>query len=99
MKSVIFAVEYPERSSRGKLLLRLFFGWLYVLIPHGVCLLLYGIAAAIVDFIAFWAILFTGRYPKGMFEFSVGYLRWANNASAYMMNLTDEYPPFTGKQQ
>jgi hypothetical protein len=96
---VTFTAQYPERSSRGQVLLRLFFGWLYVGIPHGVCLLLYGIASAVVDFIAFWAILFTGKYPKGMFDFSVGYLRWLNNVSAYMMNLTDEYPPFTGKQQ
>jgi hypothetical protein len=60
---------------------------------------LYGIAVGIVTFIAFWAILFTGKYPKGMFDFVVGYIRWSINVSAYLSLLRDEYPPFSGEQK
>ncbi len=95
---VTLTVEYPERLSRGLVLLRAFFDWLYVGIPHGICLLLYGIAVGIVILIAFWAILFTGRYPRGMFDFVVGYMRWSNNVSAYLCFLRDEYPPFSGSE-
>ena len=96
---VQLSVEYPERLSRGLLLLKVFFGWLYVGIPHLICLALYEIAACIVTFIAFWIILFTGKYPKGMFDFYVGYLRWSLNVSAYLSLLRDEYPPFSGEQK
>ncbi|MDP2731111.1 MAG: DUF4389 domain-containing protein [Dehalococcoidales bacterium] len=93
---VTFEVNYPERLSRAKLLLKAFFGWFYVGIPHGIALWLYGIAAGIVTFIAFFAILFTGKYPRGMFDFVVGYQRWQNNVTAYLLFLRDEYPPFSG---
>ncbi len=94
---VKFEVTYPENSSRGILLLRTFFGFIYVLIPHGLILLFYGIAASVVMFIAWWAILFTGKFPKGMFDFIVGYMRWSNRVNAYMYMLTDKYPPFTNQ--
>jgi hypothetical protein len=46
--------------------------------------------------IAWFTILFTGRYPKGIFEFTVGILRWAFRVSAYALLLvTDKYPPFS----
>ena len=45
-----------------------------------------------------FAILFTGKFPKGMFDFIIRYLRWQANVNAYMMFLTDKYPPFTGKE-
>ena len=96
---VTLTVEYPERLSRGWLLLKVLFGWLYVGIPHGICLWLYGIGAGVVIFIAFWAILFTGKYPRGMYDFVVGYIRWSNNVSAYLLLLRDEYPPFSGEQK
>jgi len=94
---VNFSVDYPESLSRGMLLLKVFFGWLYVGIPHGICLWLYGIAVSIVTFIAFRAILFTGKFPKGMFDFVVGYMRWTLNVEVYLGLLRDEYPPFSGE--
>ena len=94
---VKFSVDYPENLSRGMLLLKVFFGWLYVGIPHGICLWLYGIAVSIVTFIAFWSILFTGKFPKGMFDFVVGYMRWTLNVEVYLGLLRDEYPPFSGE--
>lgn len=96
---VNLSVDYPEKLSRGKLLLKVFLGWLYVGIPHGIILYLYAIAVSVVSFIAFWVVLFTGRYPKGMFDFVVGYMRWSTRVSAYLTLLRDEYPPFTGNPQ
>jgi hypothetical protein len=91
-------IEYPERLSRGLLLLKVFFGWLYVGIPHGIVLYFYGIAVGIVMIIAFFAILFTGKYPKGMFDFVVGFNRWSMRVEAYMSLMRDEYPPFSGEE-
>ncbi len=92
---VKFDVEYPERLSRGILLLRFFFGWIYVGIPHGVCLAGLSIAVFFVQIIAWFAVLFTAKYPKGMFDFVLGYWRWWNRVQAYFNFLTDKYPPFT----
>ena len=95
---VTFKVEYPEKLSRGWVVLKGLFGWLYVGIPHGIILGLYGIVVGIVVFIAFWAILFAERYPRGMFDFVVDYARWGNNVTAYLSFLRDEYPPFSGRE-
>jgi hypothetical protein len=92
-------VEYPEKLSRGILLLKVILGAIYVGIPHGIILALYEIAVAVVTFIAFWAILFTGKYPKGMYNFVVGYLRWGIRVGSYLFLLHDEYPPFSGEQR
>ena len=92
-----FNVDYPEKLSRGLLILKVLFGWLYVGIPHGIILILYQIAASVITFIAFWAILFTGKYPKGMFEFVVGYMRWGMRVNTYLTLLRDEYPPFSSE--
>ncbi|MBT3648473.1 MAG: DUF4389 domain-containing protein [Flavobacteriales bacterium] len=91
-----FDVEYPETLSRSSILLRGLFGWIYVLIPHGIVLGLLGYAVAIVQFIAWWAVLFTGRYPESMFNFSMMYLRWSQRVSLYMAYMTPTYPPFSG---
>ena len=93
-----YRVEYPEKLSRGKLLLKAFFGWAYVGIPHGIVLGVYSIAVSVVQFIAFWAILFTGKYPKGLFDFVVGYMRWSARVGAYMCFMRDEYPPFSSEE-
>ncbi len=89
-------VPYPESLSRGKLLLRTFFGFFYILIPHGICL--YGrlIATGFLQFLAWWAVLFTGKMPEGWFKFNVGTLRWSLRLNLYMANMTDVYPPFSG---
>ena len=66
-----------------------------LLIPHLIILYFLGIVAAIVYFIATFAILFTGSYPAGMFNFYVGYTRWTSNVYAYLSSLFDKYPPFS----
>ena len=95
---VTLDVEYPERLSRGWVVPKVLLGWLYVGIPHGIILALYGIVVSIVVFIAFFAILFTGKYPRGMFDFVVEYMRWSLNVTAYLSLLRDEYPPFSGRE-
>lgn len=64
-------------------------------IPHLVVLAFLGIAQAVITIIAWFAILFTGQYPEGMFEFSVGVNRWGARVGAYIYLFVDEYPPFT----
>jgi hypothetical protein len=48
--------------------------------------------------VAFVAVLFTGKYPKGMHDFQVGNLRWGLRVMAYITMLSDRYPPFSGKE-
>ena len=68
--------------------------WLLA-IPHYIVLILLYLAAIVVVVLAWFAILFTGRYPRSMFEFVEGVLRWHNRVAAYMFVLvTDQYPPF-----
>ena len=68
--------------------------WLLA-IPHYIVLLFLWLAALVCMVIAWFAILFTGRYPRGLFEFVDGVLRWGNRVVAYAFILvTDEYPPF-----
>jgi hypothetical protein len=68
----------------------------FLAIPHYVVLAVLAIAAMVAVVIAWFAILFTGRYPKGLFRFVVGVGRWALRVQAYAFLLvTDRYPPFT----
>ena len=68
--------------------------WLLA-IPHYIVLFFLDIAAFVVVIIAWFAILFTGRYPKGMFDFVESVIRWHNRVIAYAFLLvTDQYPPF-----
>jgi hypothetical protein len=80
----------PANVSRGLPLVK----WLLA-IPHYIVLIALYIAAVVVIVIAWFAILFTGRYPRGMFDFVQGVIRWHNRVVAYAFVLvTDEYPPF-----
>lgn len=87
-------INYQESFSRTELLLRTFFGWLYILIPHGFCLFFLGIWSSILQFITFWVILFTGKFPESFFEYQVNYLRWGIRLNSRVLNLLDGYPAF-----
>jgi hypothetical protein len=92
-----FNVEYPEKLSRLHLLAKIFFGWLYCALPHGVVLGIRGFISGIIIFLAWFIVLFTGKYPEGMHKFVTGQVRWSTRLSLYLGMMTDDYPPFTGK--
>jgi hypothetical protein len=89
-------LDYPypdaERDlARGMPLVK----WLLA-IPHYVVLFFLHIAAVVLVIFAWFAILFTGRYPRGAFDFVEGVFRWRNRVTAYAFLLvTDRYPPFS----
>ena len=87
-------INHQERYSRGELLLRTFFGLFYIMIPHGFVLMFVGLWSAILQFVAFWVILFTGRYPESMFEFQLGMQKWNVRLIARIYNVADGYPAF-----
>jgi uncharacterized protein DUF4389 len=91
-QSVRLDVPYPDaaRLNRGLPLIK----WLLAL-PHYIVLFFLYIGALFAVIAAWFAILFTGRYPRGIFDYLVGVGRWANRVTAYAVILvTDEYPPF-----
>ena len=81
--------ELAPHLSRGRWLVK----WLLA-IPHFIVLFVLGIAFAAVSVIAFFAILFTGRYPKSLYDFVLGMNRWVFRVAAYASLMTDAYPPF-----
>lgn len=87
---VVFDVAYPARLSR----IRIFFK-LLLAIPHLIVVYLLFLPLSLLTFLAWFGILFTGRYPKSFFEFTSGVLRWSGNVGAYCALLRDEYPPFS----
>ncbi|MBA7614067.1 hypothetical protein ES703_21328 [subsurface metagenome] len=91
--------DRPEKVSRGMVIVRLLFGGIYVGVPHGFCLSFRYIATCFLMFLAWWAVLFSGKYPDRWHAFNVGTLRWITNVNLYMGYFTDQYPPFSGKEQ
>jgi hypothetical protein len=87
-------IVYPDAENdlaRGMPLVK----W-FLAIPHYIVLVFLYIAAFVSVVIAWFAILFTGRYPRSLFDFVVGVARWHNRVTAYMLILvTDKYPPFS----
>jgi hypothetical protein len=67
----------------------------FLAIPHYVILVFLAIGVVFAKLFAFFAVLFTGRYPEGVFNFVTGVLRWWWNVNAYVYLLTDKYPPFS----
>ena len=91
-QSVHLNFAYPDARQLNR--------WLplvkwFLAIPHYVVLFFLGIGALVAVIVAWFAILFTGRYPQNLFRYVVGVLRWSNRVTSYAFLLvTDEYPPF-----
>jgi Domain of unknown function (DUF4389) len=83
-------ISYPEELNRWLPLVK----WLLA-IPHLLVLSFVAIAAFFVGVFAFFAVLFTGRWPRSAFDFLVGTARWAFRVVAYVHLMTDSYPPFS----
>jgi hypothetical protein len=93
-QSVHLDIDYPDVERDLNRWLPLV-KWLLA-IPHYLLLAFLGLGAVVVAVIAWFAILFTGRYPRGLFDYTVGVGRWALRVNAYAFLLvTDRYPPFS----
>jgi hypothetical protein len=88
---VTFEMDYVERRSRLSAFFRLILA-----IPHWIVVTLYSIAAGIVVILAWFALLLTGTYPRGMYDFIAGFLRYSTYVYGYTFLATDVYPPFSG---
>jgi hypothetical protein len=93
-QSVHVDIDYPDAQRDLNRWLPLV-KWLLA-IPHFIVLVLLGIAAFLVVIFAWFAVLFTGRYPRGLFDFVEGVFRWGTRVEGYALFLvTDRYPPFS----
>ena len=91
-QAVSLDIAYPDAEQLNRVMPLI--KWLLA-IPHFIVLFLLGILAFFVTIIAWFAILIVGRYPRGLFNFTVGLMRWGNRVFAYATLLTtDRYPPF-----
>ncbi len=88
---VTFEADYVERRSRLTAFFRLL-----LIIPLVVVLYLYAIVAYIAVALAWFAIVITARYPKGLYDFVAGFTRFLTRFTAYSSLLADGYPPFGG---
>ena len=89
-------IEHPEKSSRllavGTLLFLI--PKFFILIPHFLALYFLSFLSIILGIFAQFAVLFTGKYPHGIFDIVKGLLRWKLRVNSYIFGLTDKYPPF-----
>lgn len=95
MYPVSYAADY---AAEGRNRLTTFFRY-FVAIPWMIVAYLYGIGASIVVTLAWFAMVFTGRYPQQLYDFNVGYLRMIGRTGAFTYLLTDDYPPFGGADE
>jgi hypothetical protein len=92
-QAVHLEIAYPDAEGQLNRFMPLI-KWLLA-IPHYVVIYVLSICVVVVTVIAWFAILIVGRYPQGLFNFSVGVMRWETRVNAYMVLLTtDRYPPF-----
>ncbi len=85
-------MSYPDEGDLNRFMPLV--KWILA-IPHLIVLYVLSLVVLVISLIAWFAILIVGRYPRGMFDFTVGVMRWSNRVTAYAFVLTtDRYPPF-----
>ncbi len=89
----MYPVTYEADYLRDRNRVTVFFRYLLA-IPWFIVWFIYAIAAAVVTLIAWFALLFTAKYPEGMYRFNSGFLRFHTRVSAWITLQTDEWPPF-----
>lgn len=87
-------ILHQQKYSRGQLLLRTFFGWLYIAIPHFFLLMFSAFVMWILTIVAFFNILIDAVTPKWYYEWTVKLNRWGLRIGARILNLVDGYPEF-----
>lgn len=89
--------DYPPESSRALALCGMIFVFpkILLLLPHFIILYFLNLVASLIVYIGFWVVFFTGRYPRGMYDFALGVLRWQTRLTAWLYGLVDRYPPFS----
>lgn len=90
-----YPIAYDQTPPLKRNRLTVFFRFLMI-IPLYIWSIIYAFGAMVVVFIAWFALLFTGRYPAGMYGFIAGYLRFLARYNAYTYLIVDQYPPFDG---
>jgi hypothetical protein len=88
---IVYEQQPPVKRNRLTIFFRAF-----MCIPHAIWSWLWGIGLFFVEVAAWFTILFTGRFPQGMYDFVVGYLRFYTRFCAYALVIVDEFPPFDG---
>ena len=95
MHPIAYSAAY---EAEGRNRLTVFFR-LIVALPWFLLALLWGLAAFVAVIIAWFALLFTGRYPQGLYDFNAGYLRFLTRVNGFVWLLTDEWPSFSGDDE
>ncbi len=86
---VVYQADYDEKRNRMTVFFRLLLA-----IPHILVMYVIGLGAAVATVIAWFALVVTGRYPRGLYDFNAGALQWVTRVNAYLYLQTDAFPPF-----
>jgi hypothetical protein len=87
---VTYDVDYPEKLSRWLIFVK----W-YLVLLHQIALYFLASVAVLADIVAYFAILITGRFPRALFNYIVGVMRWYFRVTAYSSLMRDEFPPYS----
>jgi hypothetical protein len=93
MYPIIYSAEY---EGEGRSRLSAFFRY-FLAIPWIIVAMFYGLAALVATIIAWFAIVFTARYPQGLYDFNAGFARFYARVNSFSYLLTDSFPPFNGQ--
>jgi hypothetical protein len=92
---VTFEVKYPETWKKDQVALIFFLG-IFMAIPHLILVMLFGVAAYFLSFFAWFAVIFTGKFPKEFHDFIVKYYRWYYRVGLWLGYMYPTYPRFNG---